>query len=100
MSQPLDRETVLKVARLGRLKLAESELDDYAAKLGQILQYVEQLNEVDTTDVEPMAHAVARQNVFREDVVLPSLPRAAALQNAPKTDGQAFLVPQIIDTAG
>jgi aspartyl-tRNA(Asn)/glutamyl-tRNA(Gln) amidotransferase subunit C len=100
MSKPLDRETVLKVARLGRLKLAESEIDDYAAKLGQILQYVEQLNEVDTTDVEPMANAVARQNVFRDDVVTPSLPRGAALQNAPQTDGQSFLVPQIIDTAG
>jgi aspartyl/glutamyl-tRNA(Asn/Gln) amidotransferase C subunit len=47
-----------------------------------------------------MANAVARQNVFRDDVVTPSLPRAAALQNAPQTDGQSFLVPQIIDTAG
>ncbi|MCY2963606.1 MAG: Asp-tRNA(Asn)/Glu-tRNA(Gln) amidotransferase subunit GatC [Planctomycetota bacterium] len=100
MASQLDRETVLKVARLGRLKLADHEVDDYLNKLGQILTYVEQLNEVDTTDVEPMAHAVELQNVFREDVVRPSLPRDLALSNAPKTDGQFFLVPQIIDAGG
>jgi len=98
MGSSLDRETVLKVARLGRLKLAEHEIDDYVQKLGQILTYVEQLNEVNTDDVEPMAHAVELQNVFRDDVVRPSLPRELALGNAPKTDGQFFLVPQIIDT--
>ncbi len=100
MASQLDRETVLKVARLGRLKLADHEVDDYLNKLGQILTYVEQLNEVDTEDVEPMAHAVELQNVFREDVVRPSLPRDLALSNAPKTDGQFFLVPQIIDAGG
>ena len=97
MAAPLDRATVLKVARLGRLKLAENEVDDYLQKLGQILTYVDQLNEVNTDDVEPMAHAVELRNVFREDEVQPSLPRDQALANAPKTDGQYFLVPQIID---
>lgn len=98
MATNLDRETVLRVARLARLKLADAEIDDYSQKLGTILKYVEQLNEVVTDDVEPMAHAVELKNVFREDVVHPSLPRDLALGNAPKSDGQYFLVPQIIDS--
>jgi aspartyl-tRNA(Asn)/glutamyl-tRNA(Gln) amidotransferase subunit C len=98
VASSLDRETVLRVARLARLKLADAEIDDYLQKLGTILQYVEQLNEVVTDDVDPMAHAVELKNVFREDVIHPSLPRDLALGNAPKSDGQYFLVPQIIDT--
>lgn len=99
MSKKLERTEVLNVARLGRLKLTEAEIDDYTAKLGQILSYVELLNEVATDDVEPMVHAVEISNVFRADAVQPSLPRADALANAPKTDGQFFLVPQILDGA-
>jgi aspartyl-tRNA(Asn)/glutamyl-tRNA(Gln) amidotransferase subunit C len=55
------------------------------------------LNEVDTDDVEPMAHAVEVTNVLREDAVRESLPREAALANAPKTDGECFLVPPILE---
>lgn len=97
MPAKLTPEDVLKVARLGRLKLTDAEVADYTAKLGSILEYVESLNEVDTEDVEPMVHAVELSNVFRRDEVTPSLPREAALANAPKTDGQFFLVPQILD---
>jgi aspartyl-tRNA(Asn)/glutamyl-tRNA(Gln) amidotransferase subunit C len=93
----LTRETVQRVALLARLNLAEHEVDDYVRKLGQILDYVEQLNEVDTEDVEPMVHAVELANVFRDDKVVPSLPRSLALANAPKSDGRCFLVPQILD---
>ncbi len=98
MSTSLDRGTVLRVARLARLRLVESEIDDYLQKLSTILDYVKQLKEVPTDDVEPMAHAVELNNVFREDTVVPSLPRELALSNAPKTDGKFFLVPQIIDS--
>ncbi len=98
MSTSLDRGTVLRVARLARLRLVESEIDDYLHKLSTILEYVEQLKEVSTDGVEPMAHAVELNNVFREDVVVPSLPRELALSNAPKSDGKFFLVPQIIDS--
>ncbi len=98
MSTSLDRGTVLRVARLARLRLVESEIDDYLQKLSTILEYVEQLKEVSTDGVEPMAHAVELNNVFREDVVVPSLPRELALSNAPKSDGKFFLVPQIIDS--
>ncbi len=97
MSERLDRETVVKVAGLARLKLSDAEIDDYAGKLGQVLGYINVLNEVDTTNVEPMVHAIELRNVFREDEVQPSLPRTEALKNAPKTDGVCFLVPQILD---
>ncbi|MFN0051212.1 MAG: Asp-tRNA(Asn)/Glu-tRNA(Gln) amidotransferase subunit GatC [Planctomycetales bacterium] len=99
MPDKLTRAEVLKVAALARLKLSDAELDDCTAKLASILEYVELLNEVNTDDVEPLVHAVELSNVFREDVVQPSLPLAAALANAPKTDGQYFLVPQILDAA-
>jgi aspartyl-tRNA(Asn)/glutamyl-tRNA(Gln) amidotransferase subunit C len=97
MTTSLTRAEVLKVANLARLKISDSEVDDYTAKLGSILAYIDTLREVDTTDVEPMVHAVELSNVFRADEVAPSLPREAALANAPKTDGQFFLVPQILD---
>lgn len=100
MSERLDRETVVKVAGLARLKLSDAEIDDYAGKLGQVLGYIAVLNEVDTTNVEPMVHAIELRNVFRADEVQPSLPRTEALRNAPKTDGVCFLVPQILDGGG
>lgn len=97
MAETLETEKVRKVAVLARLKLSDAEIGDYATKLGNILKYVDTLNEVDTEGVEPMVHAVELSNVFRADVVQPSLPREAALQNAPKTDGTFFLVPQILE---
>jgi len=97
MSQSLTSEDVRKVAFLARLKLSPEEIGDMTSKMGNVLQYVETLNEVDTTDVEPLVHAVELSNVLRDDVVRPSLPRAAALQNAPKSDGVYFLVPQILE---
>ena len=96
MSARLTRTEVLKVATLARLKLNDAEIDDCTTKLGNILAYVDSLSEVVTDDVEPMVHAVELSNVFRPDAVTPSLSREAALSNAPKTDGQFFLVPQIL----
>lgn len=97
MSVSLTRDDVAKVALLARLRLSEEELDRMTEQLGAILGYVERLAEVDTEGVEPMAHAVERTNVFRDDVETPMLPREEALANASKTDGQYFLVPQILD---
>ncbi|MDB5390306.1 MAG: gatC, partial [Planctomycetaceae bacterium] len=78
MSEILDVERVRKVALLARLKLSDAELADYATKLGNVLQYVDTLNEVETSDVEPMVHAVELSNVFRPDAVVASLPRNEA----------------------
>ncbi len=97
MSEPLSLDQVARVATLARLKLSPAELEAMATQLGRVLEYVQILNELDTDDVAPMAHAVERSNVFREDCVQPSLPREAALANAPKTDGRFFQVPQVIE---
>ncbi len=95
----LTREDVEKVAGLARLKLTEEEISEMADKLSQVISYVTVLDEVDVSNVEPMAHVADVANVFREDVVRESLPREAALGNAPKSDGKYFLVPQILENA-
>lgn len=88
---------VRKVASLARLKVSDDEVASLTADLTAILGYVDVLNEVDTTGVEPMVHAVELHNVLRADSLVESLPRAAALSNAPRSDGEYFLVPAIID---
>ena len=98
MSEPLSAADVRRVARLARLRLNDDEVAVYARQLGQVLEYVNQLQQVDTTQVVPMAHAIELQNVFREDQPTPSLSREAALANAPQTDGTYFLVPAILDS--
>ena len=99
MSAQLTRDDVANVATLARLKLTYSEQETLTTQLGEVLGYVGILNEVDTENVEPMAHAVELSNIFREDEVRESLPRGDALANAPKSDSQSFLVPQILDGA-
>lgn len=94
----LSRDDTAKVARLARLKLTDAELESFTGQLGRILDYVAILDELNVDDVEPMVHAVELSNVLRPDELTPSLPRAAALQNAPKTDGKYFLVPAIIES--
>ena len=96
----MDRSDVEKVAKLARLKLSDTDLDQFAAQLNKVLEYVTVLGEVDTTDVEPMAHAVEQFNVFRTDTKQPSLSRTDALANAPNSDERYFLVPQILDGNG
>lgn len=97
MSQSLSPETVRKVAKLARLKLSESEVEQFSGQLGAVLGYVEVLNELNTEGVEPLAHPLEIADVLRDDLPVPSLPRDAALSNAPKSDGKCFLVPQILD---
>ena len=97
-------DKVQDVAKLARLALRKDQLVKIAPQLGAILQYIEQINKIDKTGVEPMAHALPLHNVLREDVVEPSLPLEKVLQNAPQTDGRFFKVPKIIggdeDSAG
>jgi aspartyl-tRNA(Asn)/glutamyl-tRNA(Gln) amidotransferase subunit C len=92
----LSRTDVEKVALLARLRLSESELETMTAQLAQIVGYVDQLAEVDTEGVEPMAHAVELANVFAEDAVQPSLPREQALANAPRHNDRGYLVPAVL----
>jgi len=92
----IDRETVRHVALLARLELSEEELEQFAHELGDILDYVAKLNELDTTDVPPTSHSLPLANVMRDDVVKPSLPKEEALANAPDAEDGCFKVPQVI----
>ena len=92
----ISRQDIEKVALLGRLRLTEAELATMTTELAQIVGYVDQLAEVNTDDVEPMAHAVEVANVFRADKVTASLPREEALANAPHRDDRGYLVPAVL----
>ncbi|WP_417384433.1 Asp-tRNA(Asn)/Glu-tRNA(Gln) amidotransferase subunit GatC [Gimesia sp.] len=96
MSTQLTQDEVLKVASLSRLKLSETEITALGEQMGSVLKYIAMLDELDTTDIEPMAHAIEISNVFRDDQLQESLPREQALSNAPQTDGKYFLVPAIL----
>ena len=93
----LTPQDVRKVASLARLKVSDSEVESLLGDLTAILDYVDVLNELDTTGVAPMVHAVELHDVLRADVVGESLAVSEALRNAPRTDGKHFLVPAIID---
>ena len=92
----LSRADVEKVSLLARLLLDENETSQMTEQLGKILGYVEQLSELDTDNVEPMAHAIDVANVFKSDELAASLDRADALSNAPKSDDECFLVPAVL----
>ena len=96
----MELSDVRKVATLARLSLSEDMLQSTGQQLTKILEYVQLLDEVDITDVEPLTHPVPAENVFRDDRMVASLPREAALSNAPKTDGQFFMVPKILEEKG
>jgi aspartyl-tRNA(Asn)/glutamyl-tRNA(Gln) amidotransferase subunit C len=93
----ITREQVEYVAKLARLAISEEEKVVFGKQLSSILTYVETLNRVDTTDVEPTSHVIPMQNVLREDSVRPSLSSEAALANAPDSDAGCFRVPKIIE---
>jgi len=92
----LTREQVQKVSLLARLRLTDAELDTMTAQLGQIVGYIDQLGELDTSGVEPMAHGAEIVNVFAADELRPSLQRSEALANAPKHDDQCYRVPAVL----
>jgi aspartyl-tRNA(Asn)/glutamyl-tRNA(Gln) amidotransferase subunit C len=93
----ITREDIAEVAHLSRLEMDAAELDKFTEQLQGILEYASMLNELDMADVEPTFHAVPMKNVFREDIVKPSLPIEDVLGNAPDPVGNFFGVPRIID---
>jgi aspartyl-tRNA(Asn)/glutamyl-tRNA(Gln) amidotransferase subunit C len=93
----IDRETVKHVAVLARLAMTEAELDRFTEQLRAILDYVGKLNELDTSRVEPLSHALALKNVLRPDEPGNPLPQKQALANAPDQEGGFFRVPRIIE---
>ena len=93
----ITKEDVEYVAGLAQLTLDEAIKERLVGELGAILSYMDKLNELDTSDVEPTMHVLEMTNVYRDDVVGESLPRDDALVNAPQTDGDYFIVPRILD---
>lgn len=93
----ISRDEVAYVAHLARLSFDEEELLRFTAQLNDILIYMDQLNEVDTTGVEPLTHAIAQKNAFRQDRVEGSLPVEESLANAPQAKAGFFEVPRVLE---
>ena len=97
MAEKIDQTQVKKVAKLSRLDLTEAEIEEFTGQLSAILEYVEKMNELDTADVQPLAHCLPISNCFRDDSVKQSLGTEKTLANAPQRDGEFFKVPKILD---
>lgn len=91
------RKDVEHIAELARLRFKDEELENFTRQLNEILAYVDKLNELDTSNVEPLSHPVEGANVFREDKVKQSIDREEALRNAPDRSELFFKVPKVID---
>lgn len=93
----ISKEMVEYVSELSRLELTESQIEKTMEDLTRILDYVEILNEMDLSGIEPMSHVFDLKNVFREDEVEPSYDREALLSGAPKRDNESFIVPKTVE---
>jgi aspartyl-tRNA(Asn)/glutamyl-tRNA(Gln) amidotransferase subunit C len=92
----IERKTVEHIAHLARLEVSEEEIASFTRELGAILEYVEQLNEIDTEKVEPTAFMVPEHDPLRDDTVRESLPADAILKNGPSVKKGFFTVPKVI----
>lgn len=93
----LSRDDVQHVAQLARLSFSEEEQARMADEMSQILDYVEKLNELDTSGVPPMSHVLDVTNVYREDSIEARIDQEQALAPAPDSDGHYFRVPKVVD---
>lgn len=94
MANVIDDATIEYVGILAKLELSDEEKEAAKKDMGRMLTYIDQLNELDTSGVEPLSHVLPVYNVFREDVVTNGDGREAALQNAPERKGDLFVVPK------
>ena len=93
----ISKDEVKHIARLAKLSLSEEEVEKYACDLGQIAEFVEQLNEIDISGVSPTAHVVDKKNVFRKDEKKESFPREQILKNAPSKEAGCISVPKVVE---
>lgn len=93
----ISEQDIKTVASLSRLRIREEEKDDVLFQLNKILTYVENLQTLDTSKIEPTTYALPMQNVFRDDKVKPSLDRELALSNAPLKEDGYFKVPRVLE---
>jgi aspartyl-tRNA(Asn)/glutamyl-tRNA(Gln) amidotransferase subunit C len=96
MNKTIEPQLVRHIAKLSRIELSEEQVATFGRQLASILEYFDKLKELDTTGVEPLAHAVEIHNVLAEDKPQPSLSPQQALANAPQRDGDFFKVPKVI----
>lgn len=96
MSQQITDETIEYVGILSKLSLSDSEKEKARESLSEMLGFFDQMNDLDTTGIEPLSHVFPVTNVFREDVVTNGDGREATLQNAPERTEDAFIVPKTI----
>lgn len=92
----MDSQQISKMARLARIRLEEGEGEALATQLSAILSYAEKINQLDLSDVQPMSHATATANVFREDEVQSSHVITEVLEGAPQAKAPFFRVPKVI----
>ena len=97
MAQKIDIKTVEEVAHLARLEFDEAGKAEILNDMNRMLAFVDKLNEMDTTDVEPLIYMTDERNVMREDEPKQTLTQKEALKNAPKKDSDYFKVPKVID---
>ena len=93
----ISKQEVLHVAGLARLNIDEAMINMFAGQLGDILEYVETLDRLDTTDIPPTFHAVDISNAFREDRIKQHLDKNEAVKNAPEEEDGHFIVPKVIE---
>lgn len=94
----IDHTTLDRIAELARLDVSDpAERERLLADMQRVFDFVEKLNEVDTTGVEPLIHISEEQDVLRDDVALPGLTKQEALMNAPMKDSDYFKVPKVVD---
>jgi len=93
----LSSQEVEYVAHLARLEITAKEKDKFTSQLNDILLYIDKLNELNTEGVEPMSHAIAVTNAFREDDIVDSIGTEKSLANAPDARGEFFRVPKVIE---
>ena len=94
MANIISDETIEYVGILAKLELSEEEKEQAKSDMGRMLDYIDKLGELDTTDVEPMSHVFPVENVFREDVVTNGDERERLLSNAPQEKDGMFVVPR------
>ncbi|MDR0948933.1 MAG: Asp-tRNA(Asn)/Glu-tRNA(Gln) amidotransferase subunit GatC [Lachnospiraceae bacterium] len=97
MANQIDDTTMDYVGILAKLELSAEEREAAKKDMGRMLDYIDMLNELDTTDVEPMSHVFSVQNVFREDIVVNGDMREEILANAPGAKEGMFQVPRIME---
>ena len=93
----LSREEVLHIALLARLGLTEEEVDRFSEQLSNILENFEVLQQIDTTGIPPTAQSIALQTVVKDDKVADSLPQQQVLANAPRKEGNCFMVRAVLE---